>query len=330
MPWEWALCDSGAMKDDAFPGTAFSRLARLQQTLVITWGLVLLVWVTWSAPRSFGLCVAGGLLLLGGHALILAMELACRVKAGGDEAGTQPRAGELWRAWCHESWLAVRVFAWQQPFRWKCCPDTTEQNHEGGPAVVMVHGFVCNRGFWLPWLTELRRRRIPYVTVNLEPVFGSIDDYIPLLDAAVRKAWALTGQAPVIVGHSMGGLAIRAWLASASDHASRVRRVVTIGSPHAGTWLARWSRVPNGMQMRRHGRWLAELTHREHALRGAAAYSGFTCWYANTDNIVFPVATATLPGADNRLVRGAPHVGLAYEPGILSDVIEQLGHGPDR
>ena len=67
MLWEWALCDSGAMKDDAFPGTAFSRLARLQQTLVITWGLVLLVWVTWSAPRSFGLCVAGA--ASGGRAL---------------------------------------------------------------------------------------------------------------------------------------------------------------------------------------------------------------------------------------------------------------------
>lgn len=322
-------CDSVAMTHDASTGTPPSRLARLQQTLVVTWIFTFLIWMAWSAPRSTWLCLAGALLLVGGHALVLAVELACRVMVGGDDAGSTPRPAELWRAWCLESWLALRVFAWQQPFRWKRCPDT-DRSHQGRQAVVMVHGFVCNRGFWLPWMAEFRRRQIPYFTVNLEPVFGSIDDYPVHIEAAIRRAWALTGRAPVLVGHSMGGLAIRAWLVSTPDQSARVQRVVTIGSPHAGTWLARWSRVPNGVQMRRQGRWLDELHRKEQRQRGAAAYAMFTCWYANTDNIVFPVETATLPGADNRLVRGAPHVGLAYEPRILSDVIEQLGHGPDR
>ena len=30
----------------------------------------------------------------------------------------------------------------------------------------------------------------------------------------------------------------------------------------------------------------------------------FTCWYSNSDNIVFPTSVASLPGADNRLAAG--------------------------
>ncbi|MFP5466570.1 MAG: esterase/lipase family protein [Gammaproteobacteria bacterium] len=300
-----------------------SSLARLQQGLVISWVVAALVWVAWSAPRSGWLCLGGLLLLAGGHAIVLAVQLLCRVAVAGDDTSSKPRMGELVRAWRTESWLAVRVFAWQQPFRWRKFPDSL-QSPAGWRAVVLVHGFVCNRGFWLPWLGELRRRQRPYVTVNLEPVFGSIDDYVPVIDAAVQRARKLTGRDPLLVGHSMGGLAIRAWLVSAHDAPLRVHRVITIGSPHAGTWLANWSRVPNGRQMRPLGAWLDQLAQKERAMRGDAPYTAFTCWYANTDNIVFPVLSATLPGADNRQVRGAPHVGLAYESQVLADVIQGL------
>lgn len=311
------------MKHDVTARPKQSSLARLQQSLVFFWFVIVLGWVMWSAPRSAWLCLTGLLLLAGGHAIVLAAQLICRVLVGGDDARSKPRTTELLRAWRAETWLAVKVFAWQQPFRWRNCPDST-QPQAGRRAVVLVHGFVCNRGFWLPWMAELRRREVPCMAVNLEPVWGSIDDYVSIIDTAVQRAWQLTGQAPLLVGHSMGGLAIRAWLVSSQAAPSRIHRVITIGSPHAGTWLAHWSRMPNGMQMRPQGAWLATLAQREKEMRGEEAYASFVCWYANTDNIVFPVSTATLPGADNRLVRGAPHVGLAYEPRILADVIQHL------
>lgn len=42
--------------------------------------------------------------------------------------------------------------------------------------VVLVHGFMCNRGLWLPWFIPLQARGHAYVAVNLEPVMGSIDE----------------------------------------------------------------------------------------------------------------------------------------------------------
>ena len=89
--------------------------------------------------------------------------------------------------------------------------------------------------------------------------------------------------------------------------------MVTLGTPHRGTWLARFSRRPNGRQMQLSGGWHRALDTGMPADRHAL----FTCWYSNCDNIVFPSSTATLPGADNRLLRGAAHVQLAFLPEVM-------------
>lgn len=303
-----------------------SRLARIQQLGLLLWFVAVTGWWLWPVAHNQGIYWAGWGLLLGGHAGILALELLIMVWVNRRDAAPRARTRELMRAWCRESWWALRVFAWQQPLRWRLWPDPVTAE-PGSTAVVLVHGFVCNRGFWLPWLRHLHQRRLPYVTVNLEPVFGDIEDYVGLIESAVQKAHALNGRPPVLVGHSMGGLAIRAWLVSRSDAPCRVQQVITVGSPHAGTWLARWSHTANGRQMQCQGAWLQALETREREQRPRETYGQFTCWYSNTDNIVFPASTASLPGADNRLLRGAPHVGLAFEPDVLEDVIQCLTRG---
>jgi len=121
----------------------------------------------------------------------------------------------------------------------------------------------------------------------------------------------------------MGGLAVRAWLAQMKAEA-RAFHVVTIGTPHRGTWLARFGHGHNGRQMRLLSDWHTRLDHGMPAGRHAL----FTCWYSNCDNIVFPASTATLPGADNRLVRGAAHVQLAFVPHVMQTTLAMLDERP--
>ena len=177
----------------------------------------------------------------------------------------------------------------------------------------------ANRGFWTPWLHRLRAQGNPFVAVNLEPVFGSIDDYAPEIDAAVERVTQATGRVPVLVCHSMGGLAVRAWLRTHQAD-QKVHHIVTIGSPHGGTWLGRFSFVMNGQQMRLAGDWVTQLVGGE--LPGRSAR--FTCWYSNCDNIVFPASTATLPGANNRFVPGEAHVAMAFCPTVMDATFESL------
>jgi hypothetical protein len=286
-------------------------LARLQQFttlggLLLAMLSALLAWHM-EAP-AWGW--AGPLVVLGGYAGVLALEFTLLhvVGHGGDPA-PPAHPVDLVHAWWGEVRAAPRAFCWRQPFRSRRWPDHLPEDAAGRRGVLFVHGFFCNRGLWNPWLRRLSERDVPVVAVNLEPVFGSIDDYIGIIERAVGKLHVCTGVAPIVVAHSMGGLAVRRWWCEQQDDV-RVHHVLTLGTPHHGTWLARFALTRNARQMRRASPWLLALAAREPP--GRAAH--FTCFYSHCDNIVFPPATATLPGADNRHLPGVAHVQMVDRP----------------
>lgn len=288
--------------------------------LVLVTGAV--AWLIWNRHQPSWIAGAGVALIAFGYSAGLAFEFLALRRVNCADPVPQAAWPTLARAWLAETLQAPRVFGWRQPFRWNAVPDmlAAEPELQGRRGVVFVHGFVCNRGFWTPWLHRVKAGGHPFAAVNLEPVFGSIDDYVAIVDQAVAHVAQATGLPPLLVCHSMGGLAARAWL-RAGPHAARVHHVVTIGTPHHGTWLARFSRTPNGRQMALGSAWLRTLAE-DFARQPQPA---FTCWYSNCDNVVFPSSTATLPGAQNRLVVGAAHVDLAFHPQVMSETLSLLG-----
>lgn len=291
-------------------------LAQLQQ--ILTLGALLAV--TLSAAVGWrtghiGLAIAGAVLALTAHALVLALEFVLlafvhrRLHAQGSDATPPATAAQLLRAWWGEALAAPAVFCWRQPFRSRRWPDHLPADGQGRRGVLLLHGFVCNRGLWNPWLRRLMTQGVPFVAVNMEPVFGRIQDGIPAIEAGMRALEQCTGRAPVIVAHSMGGLAVRRWAAT-PGHTRRISRLITIGTPHHGTWLARFGLTANARQMRVSSRWLLALEQDEHAQLAERC----TCFYGHADNIVFPPATATLPGADNRHLAAVAHVHMADRP----------------
>ena len=299
-------------------------LARLQQFTTI--GLISLA-VLWAA-RFIGIGQAGwgwlgALLILLGYALFLGVEFLLLMRV--QETGPAPRAtgAQVLRAWWGEVITAPRVFCWQQPFRSSTEPDNLGALSAGRRGVVFVHGFVCNRGFWNPWMARIRPQGVPFIAVNLEPLFGSIDQYADTIEQAVRGVELATGLPPVVVAHSMGGLAVRAWLAR-YDADTRVHRIVTIGTPHQGTWLARFGRTDNSREMAQRSPWLRDLADRSPAAR----HSLFTCFYGHCDNIVFPASAGTLVGADNRHIAATAHVHMAFQDAVFSEVSRWLSPAP--
>jgi len=258
------------------------------------------------------------LLALNLHAILLAVEFVLLSRVDPGPGLARPTAGDLIVAWWGEVWTGLQVFCWRQPFRADALPDYLPPSGPNRRGVVLVHGFVCNRGLWNPWMGRLTAAGVPHVAVNLEPVFGSIDEYVQTIDDAVRRLEALGGQQPLIVAHSMGGLAVRAWLRD-RDSERRVHSIVTIGTPHGGTWLARFGLMPNARQMRKNNEWLCSL----HASETPQRLALFTCFFGNCDNIVFPAMGARLPGADNRHVAGVAHVHLAFQTQVIDEVLQR-------
>ena len=296
-----------------------SMIARIQ--IVWTLALVLgpLAWLVALWPHSPAWALGGvgaGWVIF---ALVMGLQFTLMHAANRSDPAPRASAAQVWRAWWVEMGVALAVFCWRQPFRSRSIPDWLPAAPTGQRGVVLVHGFLCNRGLWLPWMQRLRAGGHAYVAVNLEPVFGSIDAYPAIIEDAVRRVTQATGMAPMVIGHSMGGLATRAWLRACGGDA-RVHHVITLGTPHGGTWLGRYSQATNGQQMRLGGDWVRQLQADEPPARASL----FTCWYSNCDNIVFPAGTAALPGAAHRFIEGVPHVDMACHPEVVQACLGAL------
>jgi len=190
--------------------------------------------------------------------------------------------------------------------------------------VLLVHGYGCNSGYWSFLLPRLDRNGISHASIDLEPVGGAIDDYVPALQGAVEELCAATGAPQVaIVAHSMGGLVARAWMRA--HGAARVARIVTLGTPHHGTSLANFGPGANAAQMRRSkgqaSDWLRALGASEDAARRALVTSVFS----HHDNIVAPQTSSVLEGARNIALGGIGHVALGCNGRVLDTVMEELG-----
>ncbi len=105
--------------------------------------------------------------------------------------------------------------------------------------VVVLHGLYMSGFVMRPLCARLRRDgfdifNLSYNTLvpNKSEIFNQIDDFIG-------------GDQAALVCHSMGGLVARAYLENNSANATNVEKVITLGTPHKGSHIAR--------QMQQHG-----------------------------------------------------------------------------
>jgi triacylglycerol lipase len=299
-------------------------LARLLQVTTVGLFALAFMCVAWLASvGALGWGLLGAALILFSYAAFLALEFVFMMTVNRTDQTPRASAYDALRAWWNEALLAPRVFCWQQPFRAHAVADAIPSERVSRRGLILVHGFVCNRAFWNPWMHRLHELGVPFIAVDLEPVFGSIDKYADIVERAVQTMEAATDYKPVIVAHSMGGLVARAWMdRNAAER--RMHRVITIASPHRGTWLGRFAMTANAQQMKLDASWHLGLMARENAQRRDL----FICFYSNCDNVVFPASMATLPGADNRHLPAKAHVQLAFEPEVFSEVLRWIESVP--
>lgn len=184
----------------------------------------------------------------------------------------------------------------------------------GKVPVVFVHGYTQNRSNFLRMAGIVGRGAVgPLYGFNY-PWMLRVEPCAKSLSRFVERVCSETGAERVdLVCHSLGGLVARTMLAQGG--AARVRRVVTIGSPHAGvTW-----RLPLlggcGPQMKRGSPFLTGLA--------APLPVPFLSLYSTHDNIVHPVeasSLAALGGRDQVVEEGYGHLSLLFSPKVAEQV----------
>ena len=276
-------------------------------------------WLTsragWTPPQAAGLAVAA---FLGVRLFVVGLTFAL-MRQGSGEVPAELRIGRVraLRMVLEEYAAMILLFAVIQPFEafW-LGPDRLGKPAAGRLPVLLIHGYQCNRGFWFWLRPRLEAAGWTVATHSLEPVFSDIDAYADGIARRIDEVLAATGTSQLIlVGHSMGGLALRAYLRR--HGAGKVARLITLGSPHQGTELARLGLGPNARQMRVNSPWLRGLA----APLPATSVSIYSCH----DNYVFPQqACSTLQGAANVAIGGVSHLGMAFSASLRGKLLQAL------
>ena len=269
-----------------------------------------LVWVwQWQAWWLLVAWLALPLLILG----VWTAKLTLRSRPQGSDGWV------WWKAIAGETWAIYRLLVWAMP--WARAHSQKLQagaKHQQLP-VLLIHGYCCNHGVWRDMAPRLHALGHTVLAINLEPFFCSIDDYALQVEQAVAQLRAQTGQQRVaLVGHSMGGLVIRAWMRAYGD--AQVAVVVTLGSPHQGTQITPHAKLANARQMVWANDWLQALQDCESPQRRALLRLALTA----QDAIVFPQTGQTLPGLDAQVFRGIGHLQLCTDARVFAWVAAQL------
>jgi pimeloyl-ACP methyl ester carboxylesterase len=193
------------------------------------------------------------------------------------------------------------------------------------PPVLMLHGFIDNRSVFVLLRRSLRRHGWRHVeALNYSPLTCDLRKAADLLGKHVEEVCLRTGHHQVdIVGHSLGGLIARYYVQRLGGD-SRVRTVITLGTPHSGTRVAPlMSAHPIIRQMRPDSDVIAEL-----ALPAPHCRTHFVAFWSEDDQVMAPPRTACIEHPDlsayNVHVTGVGHLALPVNGTVAAGIREAL------
>jgi len=194
-----------------------------------------------------------------------------------------------------------------------------------GTPILLVHGMVDNKSIFTLLRRGLRRRGFGQVlTFNYSLLARDLATVACELSDAIETICADSGYERVhIVGHSMGGLVARYYVQCQGGDA-RVHTLVTLGTPHQGTTLARVLPHPLLRQMRPGSTVLGELA------RPAVCDTRFVAIWSDLDQMIVPRRSGSLDHPDlvtrNVCVRGVGHMSMPVDGRVVHEVCTTLAH----
>ncbi len=196
----------------------------------------------------------------------------------------------------------------------------------GLPPVLLTHGLYHNTSAWFLFRRRFQRAGFRDVRTYSYPSF--FRPFAAIVDGLVQTALCAAQASPtgtvLLVGHSLGGLVIRAACANVAL-SGRVAGIVTLGAPHQGSTLA------GLLAVGRLGRGLApggEVLEHVRQLPGCAVPA--LSLYSPTDSMVLPLSGSFLEerekqaGWTEECLSPVSHVGLLHARRATSRSVEFL------
>lgn len=200
---------------------------------------------------------------------------------------------------------------------------------ESGTPILLLHGMADNHSIFALLRRGLQRRGFSRVySMNYSVRTSDVRTAAAQLAREIEEICEETDYERIhIVAHSLGGLIARYYVTRLGGD-ERVHTVVTLGSPHHGTHLARLLPLPITRQLSPGSPLLREL-----AQPVPDCSTRFLCFWSDVDEAIFPAHYAELRHPDLKVTNvelsGVGHLSLPILPSITHRIctsLTQLDH----
>lgn len=200
-------------------------------------------------------------------------------------------------------------------------PDLWSKPKAGQPIVILVHGLFHNQSGWIfyrHWLEaqgySVACYRYPSWRTDLESVESSLKEYL-------EQIMTNHPDQPIhLVGHSLGGLLLRATL----THLTNVRPIktlVTLGTPYQGSKLAPFALNSLGRFLTFQGETIQEINSRT-----VPSHIQYLALRVPVDNMVLPNSAlyCHLPQCTEQITSHCSHIAMLYSKNIFLTILHWI------
>lgn len=222
-----------------------------------------------------------------------------------------PRRVSLLASVAREVWAQLRIVGWSLARRGR------RLTAPGGePAVVLIHGLMANGTSMWALQRALhaagRNTSAPHLGGALRPITAYAERLATFLERS---------SGPVdVVCHSLGGIILRSCLEKHPALRARVRRVVTVASPHHGSGAARWLPIPEARALVPGGAFITALP----SLRALLPQAAITTIASHHDCVVYPHTTSRVDGATTHELDDLMHAELVVDERAVGLAVDAL------
>ena len=195
-----------------------------------------------------------------------------------------------------------------------------------GTPILLVHGIVSNRSIFTLLRRGLTRRGFSNVfAMNYLTVANDVRAAAAGLSVEVERIVEETGFERIhIIGHSLGGLIARYYVTRLGGD-TRVHTLITLGTPHEGSYAAYAVPTTLMQQMRPGSHLMREL---DRPVRGCR--TRFISYWSDNDLAILPQRNASLRHRDLRArnvkLHGAGHLTLPMLGEVVHGISNALAH----
>ncbi|EWT02841.1 lipase [Intrasporangium oryzae NRRL B-24470] len=192
--------------------------------------------------------------------------------------------------------------------------------------ILLVHGMVDNRSIFTVLRRGLVRRGFGRIeTMNYSIFTGDVRAAAARLGAEVERIVEETGYERIhVIGHSMGGLIARYYVTRLGGDA-HVHTLVTLGTPHHGSYLAMAWNTSLTRQLRPGSGLMTEL-----AQPVKDCQTRFIAYWSDLDQVILPQCHAALHHPDlnvhNIALHGVGHMSLPVTSSVVRGISTALAH----